>query len=209
QLDNLLVRLSQLNVVSVYQIAEQVFEEFRDEYPGSAGWKYDGKSEGVLRTIINNVVGKYDQGCKELGALEVDVVEHYRAVRNRFMHTEINDKRVNESAAELRSRVAGSKEYGKLKAPSAYTEMQIDDFILYTRALKKLVERLCIVARPSDKMISEMVQDGKRKENEGINLRKLLRFREGEAGKKRMGNAIATILLRQYALGKKEAAPIV
>lgn len=96
----------------------------------------------------------------EVGQLEVDLFEYYRAIRNLIMHDpEGNQRKRNVRMCEdLQLRVKDSP-YSTLKAPNLLEELCFDDFVLFTRTGKQLAANLCTMTSPTDEEFAACVRN--------------------------------------------------
>ncbi len=78
---------------------------------------------------------KKEKELKEI--IEYDVIEYYRFIRNNFIHA--LGKESNKFESQIKQKIKTTK-YNLLSAPNKFNEMKFDDFILFTRAIKKLAK---------------------------------------------------------------------
>jgi hypothetical protein len=156
-ISSLKVRVSHFYILSVYQQFEEFLEKFRDEHPNHLNWQYQ-KGDTLFDGIIKNLGTSYSKTVGSIGTLGIELFNYYRAVRNRFMHTEITDKKLDNKVVDLKNTIQGNPIYSRLSAPQKYNEMSFDDFVLFTRVCKAISDKLCTIGRPTDNQILEMVK---------------------------------------------------
>lgn len=204
---------------------EQFLEDLRDSHPDRKQWTYEHNSHGeqerekkkkqqkeeLLVRIIRNLRLKIPHARIQLGALDYDLYQYYRLLRNRAAHAEESSTGLGSKATALRERVKQDSEYRRLVAPNELGSVSFDDFILCTRVAKRLAAAMCKLARPSDEQIVEMITTTLRMGDDGAqgktratpNLRALCNNR------KRKQTALTTFLRQEYSLSREEALPIV
>jgi hypothetical protein len=198
-------RVSQLHILAVYQQAEEFLESFRDEHPAARSWTYSS-GDTLLNRILKNLGDDIRTVHRQVGVLEIDLFDYYHQIRNRFMHTEISEKRLNSRVEDLQCAVQSSEEYGKLKAPNSYREMSFDDFILFTRVTKHIAQRFCQLGKPTNGQILQMVESLDGIKDSGVDLRHLRRYKNKPG---RLRKALTTLLRSLYSLGTEESEPVV
>lgn len=215
ELDLWQVRAAHFYILSVYQQFEEFLENFRIEHPASESWDYrktqkeDHKQETLFMSILRNIGTKdHIENKRIIGAYRIDIYEYYRLVRNRFMHTEIKDKKLYNKLVEIKKDYASliKEKYKVETAPNDYEKISFDDFILFTRVVKDIVLQLCHIAKPSDKEIAEMIIVMDQMGDDNIKLKNLKKFKNNLD---RLNNALLTLLHNLYNLDRKEAQPIV
>jgi hypothetical protein len=196
--------ISQLYIITVYAQAEEFLESFRDEHPLSPDWQYEG-SDDLLKKILKNIKQNYQTSKKLVGSLEVELFDHYRMVRNRFVHIEIDTSKIDSRVWQLREEVKTNSNYCQLNAPNIYSDMSFDDFILFTRVVKQLAFKLCQAGRPSDRQLADTASKIIQSENSSLSFQKLkqLKFKPD-----RVKNCLETFLRELYGLDKLESSPI-
>jgi hypothetical protein len=78
------VQIAQFPIVSVHQQFEVFLREFRTEHPQTT-WEAE-KGDDRLTAIFRNLGTGYANTVSQVGRLEVDLVDHYRLVRDKFIH---------------------------------------------------------------------------------------------------------------------------
>ncbi len=197
--------ISQLYIITVYAQAEEFLEGFRDEHPLSTNWRYE-KKDDLLKNILKNIDQDYQAAKKLVGSLEVELFDHYRMVRNRFVHVEIDVSKIDSKVGQFKEEVKANSNYGKLNAPNKYSDISFDDFILFTRVVKQLAFKLCQASRPSDRQLADAVFKIIQSENFSLSLQKLKQLKFNPD---RVKNCLETLLRERYGLGKLESSPIV
>ncbi len=198
---------SQLYILAVYPQLEDYLESFRREHPRSRDWEYprnDDKEE-LIKTIMKNVCGSYQEGRRLIGTLEIDIIEYYRLVRHRFMHPQIEDDKVNNKTGELRQSVIKSERYPRLSSPNAYEHVAFDDFVLFTRSVKQAALQLCIVGRPEDHEIANVFLKRASEPECRARAKSLRRLKNNPS---RARNVVISLLGQVYGLTGDETHPI-
>jgi hypothetical protein len=195
------MQMAQYHVVSVHQQFELFLREFKAEHPNSDWQGEDG--DDLFRRILKNLGGGYADTARLIGRIEVDVADYYRHVRNRFVHA-LEDKDIPVDLSALQSRVRELPEYRRLIAPNAYDAISFDDFVLFTRVVKRIAEQLCIVARPTDDQIVEILTRTDEAKRQVAHL-----MGRHKQNPDRLRNALATHLRSIFSVDSEEAEPII
>ena len=198
----LLARTYQLQILAVYEQAEEFLKALKRECPHCISWSPQADGEDKLSWFWKNLSSSQKQN--EQAKVWKSVCEYYRCVRNEFLHSLGNDKRLENMACELRAEIKLQPELQRLKAPSIYSEIGFDDFILFSRVVKLLSEWLGNCLRPSDEDIAEMLQIIY-KEKYGRPITHLKKHR----GAKRRENSLKTLLQDTYCLSFNELDSVV
>lgn len=144
-------RASCLYLLNVYQQFEQYLRDLRKEYPLEDSWS-DDKNRSLFLNTLDNLRNKN----KVITSFEIDLIEHYRLVRNYFMHS-IDIESCNQNVKVLRSSVIKDKVLYKYSAPNMYDQIEFDDFLLFTKVVKDVAIKMCIIGKPTDDYIIEML----------------------------------------------------
>lgn len=196
--------ISQLYIITVYAQAEEFLKSFQDEHPLSPNWQCE-KEDDPLKKILKNSNQDYQTSKKLVGCLEVELFDHYRMVRNRFVHVEIDTSRIDSKVPKLREEVKNNSNYRQLNAPNIYSDMSFDDFILFTRIVKQLAFKLCQAGRPSDRQLADAVSTIIQSKNSSLSFQKLKQLKYKPD---RVKNCLETFLRELYGLDKIESSPI-
>lgn len=209
-LDTLRLRVSHLYVLSVYQQAEEFFRRFREEHPQSGSWTDDPQLP-LFEKLLRNIGPTYAATRAVVGDLEISIFDHYREIRNRFMHTEADegraDRRLEKTANKLREATQERQDYARPIAPNGYHEISFDDFILFTKTVKRIARAMCRAGRPTDLGIVRMVERLDKQEGSEVDLKK--HFNRYADKPERLRNALAGILFYQFDLDREESEPII
>ena len=198
--------MAQFYILSVYQQAESFLESFRDEHPTSKQWRYSS-SEPLLLNILKNIGKELETNLIQVGKYRFEVFDYYRLVRNRFMHAEIDEKRLNKRFAEVRLFSQEiQREYRISSVPKRYEEISFDDFLLFSRVTKDIALALCEIGRPNNPELVEMVLEFSKQEKHGLRLSSLMKLKNNPS---RLNNALYNVVQRLYRLGKTEAQSVV
>ena len=186
------IHAAQLYVVGVHQGFEEFLVAIKKQHPDGKAWDFNGDDDRLTKTL-RAVGGK--------PTLEFEVCQHYRLVRNAFVHPEARNKLAeNEKGLKkLREKVVGISTYSRLDAPNGFKKLGFDDFILYSRASKRLAEDLCLVGKPTEEQMVTLVREYAHSSGEQARLiNKPMRLRAKLAG----------FLRTQYSLEPYEAGTI-
>jgi len=196
--------ISQLHITSVHQEFEYFLTSMARELRGKS--IEPDKGDSLLKGTLKQLLGGYEKALKEVGRCEVEVAEYYRLVRNSFAH-EGSDGARKVDVTRLRELVKQEGDsFSRLNAPHSFGAVDFDDFVLFTRIVKRLAEKLCQAVRPTNDEIVEMI----RKHNEhaafDVNFKKLRRRKQNPDQLRR---AVTNLLRTLYSLDSDESAPIV
>lgn len=209
-LQTLRLRVSHLYVLSVYQQAEEFLRRFRKEHPQAGSWAHN-QELSLLENLLRNIGPSYKEVCDVVGELEIRIFDYYREIRNRFMHAEANegraDGRLEKVARELWEATQGRQNHARPSAPNGYQEVSFDDFILFTRTVKRIGRAMCRAGRPTDAGIVRMVERLDKKENSQVDLKKHFNRYADKPG--RLRDALAGVLFHQFDLGREESESII
>jgi hypothetical protein len=146
-------RLAQMFIVGVHAQFEEFLVGFLEENEQSRSWSKRSDKESLSHYVLTNVGLIFKAEC----AIDREVCEYYRLVRNRFSHIELNFQRLENSRAKLRALLDVDKSY---EPPKQYDEVDYGDFDLFTRAVKSLAAAICLAARPTDEVLAQMAKSG-------------------------------------------------
>lgn len=138
-------RIGQLYILSVYQQAELFFRNFLKEIGHTSGGK---ESTGWLEFVMDAL------GLKPTRAVDLNMIgphliyafDYYNRCRNEFVHPT-----GREMATDCQKAAAELNKFGMnltLKAPNLPSQMDFDDFVLFSRVTKALARRLTEVKAP-------------------------------------------------------------
>ena len=132
-------RIREYYIISVYQVFEDFLNQMHKFLIKYGVYKENkDSSTSMLKHIHVSLVGMREKS--ETAYLYYIICDYYRLVRNLCTHTDNIDK-VTMAYQNLCAR----KEeivalFPKLQVPNKYDEVKFDDFIFYSRAVKKLAE---------------------------------------------------------------------
>lgn len=198
--EELQLRISQLYILSIFQQFEEFLENYRDEHPGRNEWEYI-KDKTLFDNILINIAGSFQEGIKLLGSLNYELFDYYRLVRNKFLHTEIDTKKIDNKAQLLFPKTQTNLDYCKLNAPSIYNELSFDDFILFSRVCKKIAEKFCDIGKPTESEMIDIIKHIYHKKYK----KELITVLAKSNNKKRLLNSLKTILRIEHGLTPVEA----
>lgn len=150
-------RVARLQILAVYQQAEEFFWIFHRTHPRRVTFTRRNE-EDVLTAVLRTFDITFDSS----GQLEVDLFHCYRLARNLITHSPGADSPDSHRRVCDRLRAAISQStYHKLSAPNPLSELQFDDFVLFTRSLKQLASNLCTATAPTDDEYVEYLRQDK------------------------------------------------
>jgi hypothetical protein len=137
-------RISQSYILSVYQTAEGFFHEFKtelEELEGEPIKLEESKSDYFTKLV--NYVAKTNQKKSQIGLYRLSLFNYYRIVRNKYSHDFIADEHVKDAFDKLNPHLASiSADYMQLNAPNSFEEIGFDDFILFSRLVKDIADKI-------------------------------------------------------------------
>jgi hypothetical protein len=197
-------QIAQLHIASVHQEFESFLKDMTRELRGELIQRV--QDESLLKSTLVSLFGGYEKAVKAVGRFEVEVAEYYRLVRNSFAHAGAEGA-VKKDVNALRQLVGRQEaSFSKLNAPKKYSDVEFDDFILFTRAVKQLANNLCLAARPADQEIVQMVVRLNQSGHRNVNLKKLVAQNPQPV---RLRRALAGLLRTLYSLEVNESTPII
>jgi hypothetical protein len=139
-------RCARLQVLAVYQQIEYFFRAFRKTHPRQVEYSRKSGQDSLVATLA-----AFRIAPAQVGQLEVDLFQYYRAIRNLTMHHPEGGQRKKHRriCRDLRLRVKNSTYYA-LEAPNTLEELGFDDFVLFTRIGKQIAANLCTTTNPTD-----------------------------------------------------------
>jgi hypothetical protein len=199
------IRAAQLYILSVYQQAEDFLQGFRDEYPGSKDWTCD--KDPLLECILKKVGGGFSINSASIGKFRLELFRYYRFIRNRFMHTKITDKRLDNQLSIV---TAMSDEiqsnYKVWTAPNTFECLSFDDFLLFSRVAKDIGYRLCQLSRPTDEELAKMIEELSEKGEPNVDLKGM---RKRLNSPTRLRNSLSGLVGSLYGLSPDESTGVV
>ena len=130
-------RVIKLHIINVYEQLENYLEELIKEHPDIKDKSRKRDKETDLDFIIR-ILNK-EEILKN--TIEYNIINYYRLVRNNFAHS--SNKNLDKYKNKI---ITNNTEYNSLSAPNEFDKMIFDDFILFTRAIKKfayLINKYC------------------------------------------------------------------
>jgi hypothetical protein len=173
--DFLQVRVSQLYILSVYQLAEGFIKNFTSEHPLAKNWDKESDDD-LLKSILKNIGPTYPEVVKKVGSFEIEVFDYYRNVRNRYVHPAIDISSNDKKANKLHQQAIGNPDYSRLNAPNIFNELSFDDFILFSRIIKKISVNLCRASKPTNQELAIAFTEKVFSEKPSIHLDKIRRL---------------------------------
>jgi hypothetical protein len=181
-LDDLRLNTAKTHILVVYQSADQFLAEFEREHCWlhQRAWKGQGKEKkSPLERVLEEVAGSYGEGQRVIGKAQESVFEYYRQVRNLITHRDdptseeaednlADSEDVGKRTKQLESMHKGlhnrfldeiKETFGLEGVPHRFNELTFDDFILYSRNLKLIAERLSLCGRPRDPALLSAIDE--------------------------------------------------
>jgi hypothetical protein len=188
-------RCSRLELLAVYQQAEEFFRNFRDLHPRKVTYNRNTNED-----ILTATLRAFKLTAAQVGQLEHDVFQYYRDTRNLITHDPSGEQRKTQQRTQERLReLVSESAYVKLAAPNLLDEISFDDFLLFTRSLKQLAANLCEATTPTDEELAAVVMD-----DQGI-MSTLRALKENPAGRCR---SVAGFLHERYSIPRERAEQI-
>lgn len=132
-------KIREYYIITVYQVFEDFLSQMHSFLKLYGVYKENkDKSISMLQHIHVNLIGM--RKTSETPYLCYLICDYYRLVRNLCAHTDDIDKvqKVYQKLAERKDEIEVL--FQQLQAPNEYGNICFDDFILYSRAAKKLAE---------------------------------------------------------------------
>lgn len=193
-------RKAHLDILAVYEIAEEFFRSLKKESHVHWAGRRDG--EDYLSWYWRNL--PVDRTSDKRGKVLHDLFDYYRLVRNEFMHSKEKTETLAKSANDLKALKHQVPEYANLNAPLAYENIGFDDVVLFTRVTKDLAEFLCKCLTPREEDLLGILEFCYREET-GKNLRALKRLNDPE----RLKRSFLSMLKRYFSLSDRDAAYVI
>jgi len=152
-LDLLQTRTSQLHTVSILQQFEEFLADIQREHPARSTWTSKREDQTMLDYVFGHVTGEHTGGDSRT-KLEIDLLDHYRIARNRFLHA--SDAKENK-IRDLKERAREHPSFIKLDGPNTYNELIFDDCVICARCSLLLAGKMCQMGRPTDEQIAQML----------------------------------------------------
>ena len=148
-------RISVSYILSVYQSAElflhQLTAQYNDLY--DADLKLDGTTDNLLIKTLRQI-SKINSATSIIGEHRLAIFDYYRLVRNKYSHDRITTDRmlkefVNISGHSLKI----NDDYPGITAPNNFQNISFDDFILFSRTIKDIADKITAMLIPTDEQL--------------------------------------------------------
>lgn len=147
-------RNTELQLVAVTQAFEMFLNDYVGEHPRLTSREGREGQETLLEFIVRKLKIAPDDSQTLTQSLEYRVYNYYRALRNSVAHGTRSGAAAshpnNRGLDQLKRDCKGCSEYQRLDAPNPETLLSFDDYVLFTRASKRLASQLCEVGSFSD-----------------------------------------------------------
>ncbi len=154
-------RVIKLHIINVYEQLEHYLEELVEQHPNFK----DKSSKRDKETDLDFIIRILKQEKILKNSIEYYIINHYRLIRNRFVHS------LNKDLNKFKNRILiENTEYSLLSAPNEFDTMVFDDFILFTRAIKNFAKLINQHCQPTnEQIIIEIKENHKCKLNKFVN----------------------------------------
>lgn len=190
--------LARSYIVTVAAAAGRLLQEYRREHVELFGREWTGDSQEATRldVTLKNVAQSEEDAIHFVGADLIDRFHYYRLVRNWTCH-EKADSKIDVLMKQLRDLAGlseGNADLTSCDAPNEPEKLTFDDFVLFTRVVKKIAERLNTLATPDYQRL--------------IDRFPLQRFKKTSTKPARLRNAVCGHLRTEYGLDQPSAEEI-
>lgn len=188
---------TELQLVAVTQAFEVFLNDYIGEHPRLGSRESRDHQETLLDFIVRRL--KIAPGASRAlrQSLEYRVYNYYRVLRNTVAHGARSGAAVasakNRGLDQLKRDCESCSEYQRLDAPNSETLLSFDDYVLFTRASKRLALHLCELGSFSHEELLNWARGHYR--------------RRGSI--ERRANAIKTGLRSEFGVSYEKADPIV
>ena len=150
----LINRLSLQYIASVQQYAEYFYYEFRKEYQDvfNTNLVIGDSNESILTKLIMKIPNVQLSKMSEHSNIYFLILEYYRKIRNKYSHQfKITDDTIENAYQEIKKHEVKIQEIFKINdAPNKYQELNFNDFMIFTKALKYFSQDLCREINPNE-----------------------------------------------------------
>lgn len=144
---------------SYISLAYSAFDDFlkilKDELTIEYDFRNSGNTKGLTEIdLVNQII--YENTRKEvlseIGSLDYFIIEHYRKIRNEFIHPSIKKKEPINFILGTKYEIQCMDKYSKhlLLIDDKKSTIEFDDFILLSMAIKNYAYDICNLAEPND-----------------------------------------------------------
>ncbi|ATU25872.1 MULTISPECIES: hypothetical protein [Bacillus] len=150
--DILNVKMAGSYLVTVYTEFELFLHEFKDDYNMLNNNKCDFKEKNGSK--LEQIYEKYYPIFNYKRDLNFKIAEYYRLCRNKIIHSKFDsslEKKLSKAYNDLQEFKEIIIDTFNIKdAPNEIKDLCFDDFILYTKVIKKIGKHLCELVEPSN-----------------------------------------------------------
>jgi len=188
-----------LSLMAVTQAFDVFLDGFIEEHPRVQSREGRDRGETILDLVIRKLALKSAVKQDLKRSLDYRLYNYYRLLRNEVAHasapkTELCDPAsTTGELSDLRADSISFLDYARLKAPNHAASLSFDDYVLFTRAAKRLASRLCHVGVFTDDEIVSWLE----------------RHRARKGSRQRQENAIKTALRIAFGMSPGDAAPFI
>ena len=195
--DVLSVKMAGSYIVKVYTEFELFLYEFNNEFNEinkSAKWEYKNNCGSKLEQSFKNVAQEF----RYQDNLDFKIAEYYRYCRNMIVHT--RDRNLEKKLRDEYNHLLSCKEeiiksFNVKNAPKTIKELSFEDFVLFTKVVKRIGKRLCKYSEPNQPENIIL----------SLDLRKFKKFINNEV---RLKKCILGELMTLYSYSQDEAVSL-
>nr|WP_294873525.1 hypothetical protein [uncultured Pedobacter sp.] len=150
-------RISHSYILSVYQSAELFLHQFREEHNDlyNKDWKLDSTTDNLLVKTIRQI-SSISSATAIIGDHRLAIFNYYRLIRNKYSHDRISKDKINQVHLSLNAFSSKIEEdYSGLKAPNDIDNISFDDFILFSRTIKDIADKISEIVTPSNEQLCD------------------------------------------------------
>lgn len=185
-------RVMLLHIVNVYEQLECYYEDIIEEHPLIKNKSTKKKGDTLIDFILNSITKE-----KIKDSIEYKTLEYYRLIRNNFSHVIENEKKLTalkDDILELKNVSA----YSTLNAPNDFKILTFDDFIFFTRCVKKFAQKINELYEINNIELKETILNKHK--------HKLKKYLDSE---KRLNKLIKKLLIIEYNICDKELETLI
>lgn len=156
---NFTARRAQFYILSVYQQAEQFFDDLMNDLPQGTEWKTATgsareKDEAQLTWIARMIAKHTSVTLSEEFTVLMQMFHYFRLARNAFMHEGKETRELRKCLAKLTTILKERKPEDidsstfPIHLPNCYDKLDFSDFLYFTRIVKEIAQNLCEILKP-------------------------------------------------------------
>ena len=189
------LRLSQLYILSVFQLFDIFLHDFMNEscdiHGLDSSWRHKTSQEDYLEFCLSKVTVLNKSTRNNIGEFRIQCIQYYREVRNCFLHNSEKDiLKLNEKLKKLIDDHQSDISIHYKKLPKNFDSLDIMDFFLYTTLVKNIAFEMCCSSMPSADVLAQFV------------LKSFPKLK-GKKKDKRMQDKLENLLLSNFGIDDK------